>query len=387
MKILLISEYSGLHNSLKKGLEALGHEVLIVGNGDVFKNYPVDIKIDHSFYNPILKNLKVGFYKLTSVDLGAFEIYLKARLHSKRLRGYDVVQLINEFSLKTDPNLEIKFLNHLLKHNNNLYLLSCGIDYKCMTYMMDGKFRYSVLSPYLKDPSLKPLYKFELRYLNGAFKKLHDFIYAKAQGVIASDMDYHIPLIGHKSYLGLIPNPINTDAIAYIPMEIKEKIRIFHGVNTSAIVKKGNYYFTEALKIIIAKYGDKVEVTTTHSLPYDQYIKIYDECHILMDQVYSYDQGYNALEAMAKGKVVFTGAEQEWLDYYGLEQDTVVINALPNVDYLVQKMSWLIEQPEKILEISRRARAFVEEKHNYKDIAQTYLNVWNQNNKVTTKPS
>lgn len=383
MRILLIGEYSGLHNSLKKGLESLGHDVLIIGSGDGFKNYPVDIKIDHSFHSPILKKIKVGFYKLTSFDLGAFEIYLRGRFLSKKLKGFDVVQLINEFSIKSTPRLEIKFIKHLLKHNSKLFLLSTGIDYQCMRYMMDGKLRYSVMTPYLKDPSLKSLYKYQLQYLTDDFKKLHDFIYKNVQGVIATDMDYHIPLLGHKSYLGLVPNPINTDVIEYIPMEISGKIKIFHGINTASVIRKGNDYFTEALKIIATKYGDKVEITSTHSLPYDEYIKVYDDCHILMDQIYSFDQGYNALEAMAKGKVVFTGAEQEWLDYYGVEEDTIVINALPDIDYLVQKLSWLIEHPEKIMEISKKARAFVEREHNYKDIAENYLAVWKSESRTS----
>lgn len=379
MRILLVGEYSRLHNSLKEGLESLGHEVSIIASGDGFKNYPVDIKVDHSWHHPFLKKLKVGFYKLTSIDLGAYEIYVRALLHSKKLKGFDVVQLINESSLKTSPNFEIKFIKQLLKHNKKLYLLSCGIDYQCMRFMMDGKFSYSVMSPYLKDPSLKPLYKFQLQYLNADFKELHDFIYEKAQGVIATDMDYHLPLLGHKSYLGLIPNPINTETIAYLPIAINGKIKIFHGVNTSAIVKKGNDYFTDALKIIASKYEDKVAITTTHSLPYEEYIKIYDECHILMDQTYSFDQGYNALEAMAKGKVVFSGAEQEWLDYYGIKEDTVVINALPDVDSLVKKLSWLIDNPFKIMEISKNARAFVEKEHDYKNVAQKYLDTWIEN--------
>ena len=160
MRILLVGEYSRLHNSLKEGLEALGHEVSIIASGDGFKNYPVDIKVDHSWHHPILRKLKVGFYKLTSIDLGAYEIYLRARWHSKKLKGFDVVQLINESSLKTSPKFEMKFINQLLKHNKKLYLLSCGIDYQCMRYMMDEKFSYSVMSPYLKDPSLKPLYEF-----------------------------------------------------------------------------------------------------------------------------------------------------------------------------------------------------------------------------------
>jgi len=34
MKILLIGEYSRLHNSLKEGLEKNGHNVTLVGSGD-----------------------------------------------------------------------------------------------------------------------------------------------------------------------------------------------------------------------------------------------------------------------------------------------------------------------------------------------------------------
>ena len=37
---------------------------------------------------------------------------------------------------------------------------------------------------------------------------------------------------------------------------------------------------------------------------------------------------------MAKGKVVFTGAEKEWLDYYEASEDTIAINALPDIKTL-----------------------------------------------------
>ena len=45
MKILLIGEYSNLHNSLKKGLIELGHEVTLVSFGDGFKNLSSDIRL------------------------------------------------------------------------------------------------------------------------------------------------------------------------------------------------------------------------------------------------------------------------------------------------------------------------------------------------------
>ena len=99
----------------------------------------------------------------------------------------------------------------------------------------------------------------------------------------------------------------------------------------------------------------------------------------MLDQVYAYDQGYNALEAMAKGKVVFTGAEQEWLDYYSLEEDTVAIKALPDVAYLVSKLESLINNPDKLKEISKNARAFIEKEHNYMNIAKMYVKQWQSN--------
>jgi glycosyltransferase involved in cell wall biosynthesis len=103
---------------------------------------------------------------------------------------------------------------------------------------------------------------------------------------------------------------------------------------------------------------------------------MYNSSHIVLDQVYAYDQGYNALEAMAKGKVVFTGAEQEWLEYYHIKEDTVAINALPDAIQIAKKLAWLIDNPEKIIEISKRARTFIEQEHDYIKIAQKYIDTW-----------
>lgn len=376
MRILLVGEYSRLHNSLKEGLQELGHEVIIMASGDGFKKYPVDVYVNHSFHSKFLKKLKVLIYKLTAIDLGSIEIYYKAKKHLKQLGDFDIVQLINESSVNIRPKYEIKLLKQIIKQTKKLYLLSCGIDYTCMSYMMQGKFRYSIMSPYLEDKSLKDTYKFQLIFLTKPYKKLHDFILNNCNGVIASDMDYHIPYLGKNKYLGLIPNPINTDIIPFTPIKINGKIKIFHGVNKVALHKKGSQFFFDALEIIKSKYEDKIDIQTVYSLPYNEYIKIYDNCHILLDQVMGYDQGYNALEAMAKGKVVFTGAEKEWLEYYNLEEDTVAINALPDAISIAEKLEWLILNPEKIESISKNARAFIEEHHHYKTIAKSYVDTW-----------
>jgi len=377
MKVLLVGEFSRLHNSLKEGLTALGHEVLLVGTGDLFKNYPVDVNIDSAFFN---KALPLFFrriiLKISGFDIAHFEIARRFKKALPQLKAFDVVQLINEDALGIHPKLQIPLLKKLFQQNSSVFLLSCGDDYINISHYLNQKERYSILTPYFNNESLAKKYQYSLKYVSPPYKKMHDFIYKNIKGVIASDIDYHIPLKNHDAYLGLIANPININNVKFNPLKIDGKISIFHGVNTISSVRKGNEIFENALKLIQQKYDSKVSIKTTHSLPYKDYIKVYNNAHIVLDQVYSYDQGYNALEAMAKGKVVFTGAEQEWLNHYQLKEDSVAINALPNIDKIVEKLELLILHPEKIEDISKNARAFIEKEHDYKKIAQKYLDLW-----------
>jgi glycosyltransferase involved in cell wall biosynthesis len=380
MRILLVGEYSRLQNTLKEGLTALGHEVLLVGTQDGFKNYPVDFNYQSVlFTNPILKPIVKLILKLTSINLIHFENAYRFNKKVDQLRDFDVVQLINETSIKTTSNLEIKLLKKILETNKKLFLLSCGTDRISVKYAMNKNLRYSILTPMHENPVLKKYYKFILKYLSDSHRVLHEFIYEHMNGVISTDIDYHLPLIGHERYLGLIPDPVNIDKIECEPLTIDGKIVIFHGINTNNYIKKGNRYFEEALSIIAQKYQNKVVIVTVRDQPYDIYIKHYDNAHILLDQVFSFDQGYNALEAMAKGKVVFTGAEREWLEFFNIEEDTIAINAVPDVGKIVSKLEWLILNPNKILQISKNARTFIEKEHNYIKIAQEYLNKWTSN--------
>ena len=380
MKILLIGEYSRLHNSLKEGLQKNGHKVTLLGSGDGFKNYPVDIKIDSIFFNLKLFKLFAKLIdRLFKISLNELEMYYKANKIISNLKGYDVVQLINENAFRTLPSLEILLIKTLMKNNEKLFLLSCGVDQKSVEYSLNSKFKYSILTPYFENPSLKKSFKHILKYNTREYIKLHEFILANANGVISSDIDYHIPYIKEKKYLGLIPNPINLDKIKYKKIKAIGKIKILHGVNSKNYIKKGNVFFDKALKAIENKYDNKVEIITTIDLDYNEHIKSVENCHILLDQVYAYDQGYNALEAMAIGKVVFTGAEKEWLELYNIKENSVAINALPDHTKIIESLEWLINDPSKIMEISANAREFIEKNHNYISIAEHYEKVWSKN--------
>ena len=377
MKILLLGEYSHLHNTLKKGFSALGHEIVLVGDGDGFKNFPVDISIKPRFTNnPFVQKLKVGIFKITRIDLGELERGIRFYFHLNKFKNFDVVQLINEKPIKTSPFLERFLLKKVFKNNTKTVLLSCGVDFISVEYLLQKKFRYSIMDPLFEDPSLKNEYRYVFNYVKKNHKKTHQLVFKNIEKLIASDMDYVLPLKDHELFYGLIPNPIDCETIVSNELIIKDKIIIFLGINRGTYSKKGVPFFEEALSIIENKYGDKVKVIIAENIPYSDYLKLYKEAHILLDQVNAYDQGYNALEAMASGKVVFTGAEKEFLEHYQIAEDEVCINALPNSREIADKLSWLIDEPNKIIEIGKNARNFIEEHHHYKKVAEKYLEAY-----------
>ena len=379
MRILLVGEFSRLHNSLKEGLVSLDHEVMIVGNGDSFKNYPVDYSTKAKWSESKLGSLlrKIVF-KLTSIDVARIEFGIRFYMHVSQLKNYDVVQFINEAPIQTLPWMERYLLNTIFQNNPKVFLLCCGVDYTVAKYMMEKKVRYTIMDSYFENPQKKKEFEYIFEFLTDDHKKTHELVYQKIKGVIASDIDYLLPLLNHPKFLGLVPNPINTKKIEFIALPKTDTIVLFLGINRSTYATKGIVFFEKALEIIQEKYGSKIKIVLAENLPYIEYIQKYNSAHIVLDQVYSLDQGYNALEAMAKGKVVFTGAEIEFEDYYKLSEK-VAVNAWPDVDYLVNELSYLIENPNEIIVIGKRARTFIEQKHEYRKVAEEYMRIWNAN--------
>ena len=376
MKILLLGEYSNFHNTLKKGLTNLGHYVVLIGRKDGFKSYPIDVNLDPKTLSKTpFKYLRSFIYRILKFDIASFEILYSFFKNRNQFKDYDCVQLINQYPIKTTPLLDKFLLKYIFKHNKNVYVSACGDDVVYINHILQSDLPYHILTPYLKDKSLKKHFIYSLDYLSVSHKKLSDYVLKNVIYVIPADMDYYMAYKNHPKAQPLIPFPINTDANSYIPMKIDGKIKIFHGINKVNFYKKGNDYFSKALINIKKKYGDRVEIIEVENMPYSTYINLYNESHILLDQVYSYDQGYNALEAMAKGKVVFTGVSEEFKNHYNIT-NTIAINAIPDVEAIVSNLSWLIENPEEIIKISRHARAYIEQHHDYSKIAQTYLNTW-----------
>lgn len=376
MRVLLIGEYSGLHNTLKEGLQELGHSVYIVSDSD-FKKFPADYSIDPKFCKLKAVNIFRQFiFRVFRFDIAKLELGLRFYLLSPNFENYDIIQFINEIPIKTTKKAELFLLGKIFRKNKKVFVLSCGADYLNMKYDFENKSKKSILYAFFKNPNLKKEYAPYFDLLKKDHKKVHEFVLANCQGLIPNDFDYVDATKNHPKYLGLIPYPVNIKKLNNTELIFKDKVVIFLGINQWSYNQKGFYYFEKALETIQEKYQDKVEIIITKNIPYQRYINLYNRAHILLDQSCSCDQGYNALEAMAKGKVVFTGAEQDFTDYYKLTE-RVCVNSKPDIDYLVKELSFLIENPNEIIAIGKRARAFVKKEHDYIKITEKYIEVWN----------
>ncbi|MEM9687794.1 MAG: glycosyltransferase family 1 protein, partial [Bacteroidota bacterium] len=139
IRVLLIGEYSRLHNSLKEGLLAMGHQVTLLGDGDAFKKYPVDIDSTPGRFgtsHPVAVFFRKLWFYVFKTDPIQWEYGRQFFRMKKHLKGFDVVQLINENAIKTTPRLEKKAICFLRKNNKKLFLLSCGEDYYSVSHML-----------------------------------------------------------------------------------------------------------------------------------------------------------------------------------------------------------------------------------------------------------
>ena len=127
MKILLMGEYSNVHATLADGLRKLGHQVTVVSNGDFWKNYPRDFNMAR----------RPG-------KLGGILLLLKLYTIVHKLRGYDIVQLINPMFLELKAERIFPIYRYLRRHNKKVILGGYGMDYYWVKVCCNDKpLRYS----------------------------------------------------------------------------------------------------------------------------------------------------------------------------------------------------------------------------------------------------
>lgn len=356
MKILLLGEYSNVHATLAEGLRTQGHHVTVVSNGDFWKNYPRDISLVRNY----------------SIFGG---VRYMAKLYSilPRLRGYDVVQLINPMFLEIKAERIFGIYKYLRKHNRRVFLGGYGMDwYWVNTCVNDKPLRYSDFNFGNELRNDVNAMKERADWMGTAKEKLNRYIAEDCDGIITGLYEYWVCYNqAFPKKTTFIPFPIKqefpsiTDSFTY-------PVRIFIGINKVRNEYKGTDIMLRAAMDIKDKYPDKVEIIRTESVPFNEYKKLMNSSDIILDQLYSYTPAMNALLAMSKGIIVVGGGEKENYDIINEKELHPIVNATPDQDSVFRCLEQLVTHPETIPLLKKQSVEYIRKHHDYIKVARQY---------------
>lgn len=363
MKILLLGEYSNVHWTLAEGLRALGHTVCVVSNGDFWKSYPSDITI--------VRNEKSRW--------GSLHYLLKVVSVLPRLRGYDVVQVINPcfFELKAEKNLKI--FRYLKKHNRKIFLGGYGNDYYWVhTCAFTDTFRYSDFQLFGKKRS-NGYTEGEIKdWIGSPKEKANKEMARTCNGIITGLYEYYASYLPYfPDKMTFIPFPINREKIT--PKEERAddgKVHFFIGIQKSRNQVKGTDIMYRALLRVKERYPGQCEIVKAESVPYSEYQQLMNRSDVLLDQLYSYTPAMNGLLAMAKGLVLVGGGEPENYKILSESELRPIVNVLPDEEDVVRKLEYLVQNKEQIRQLSAQSVEYIRRHHDHIQVARRYLDFW-----------
>ena len=361
MRILLLGEYSNVHNTLAEGLRTLGHEVCVVSNGDFWKNYPRDIDVAR-----------------TPGKLGGIRLMARLITLLPKLRGYDVVQLINPIFFELKAERLFPFYRYLRQHNKRMVLGAMGMDYYWVSECTYRKpLRYSDFNIGDRVRTDEPAVKDQRDWLETPKGRLNQMIAADCDGIVADIYENYVcyePYFSTK--LRFIPLPINIASVqpasASSPASTKGPVKIFIGISKGRSQYKGTDIMLRAAEDVQRKYPQQMQLIKVEGVPYAEYQRLMDGSDAILDQLYSYSPSMNTLLAMAKGIIAIGGGEPENYDILGEGELRPVINVQPTYESVFNELEQLILHPEQIPELKHQSIEYVHRHHDHLKVARQY---------------
>ena len=362
MKILLIGEYSNVHNTLAKGMRELGHKVTVASDGDSWKNYPRDIDLKRE------PGHRMQFmWRL-----------IKALPH---MRGYDIVQIINPMFLELKAERILPVYKYLRRHNKKVVMGAYGIDYYWVYVNSQIRpLRYSDFNIGSKVRTDTQAHLYRNEWTGTPKQQLNEYIARDCDGIPACLYEYwatynEVPELRDK--MRFIPLPIEMPSI-YHPNFYGGPVKVFIGISKGRSVYKGTDIMLDAAQALKEKYPDKLELRIAEGVPFEQYRQMMDGSDAILDQLYSYTPSMNSLLAMSKGIIVIGGGEPENYEILGETELKPIINVQPNYQSVYDELEQLILHPERISDLKKQSVEYVRRHHDYLKVAEQYIRFYQE---------
>lgn len=366
MRILLLGEYSNVHNTLAQGLRTLGHEVTVASDGDGWKEYPRDIDLSRNL------NSRTGRI--------SFLWRLFKALPS--MRGYDVVQLINPIFIELKAERIMPFYRYLRRHNKRIVMGAFGMDYYWAQVNTDIKpLRYSDFNFGDNIRTDIEAQRFRDEWIGTPKQTLNEAIACDCDGIPAGLYEYwatynEITATGAggrsiRDKMKFIPFPIVLPAQPHISTH-NGPLKLFVGISRGRSAYKGTDIMLDAAQSLQVKYPDKLELRIACGIPFDEYQRMMDGSDAILDQLYSYTPSMNSLLAMSKGIIVIGGGEPENYHILGEKELRPIVNVQPDWRSVYEALERLILHPEQIPALKRESIEYVRRHHDHLKVAAQY---------------
>lgn len=362
MRILLLGDYSNVHATLADGLRELGHDVVVASDGDGWKSYPRDVD---------LRRKNTGL-------LATASFLWRLKKAFRTFRDFDVVQIINPIFLPLKAERIFPYYDALRRRNKSVFMAAFGTDYYYATTALDCRtFRYSDfnLGPTLRHSSLNDTWMND--WVRGEKGRLNRHIAADCNGIVAGLYEYYIPYeSAFADKLAFIPFPVESRRTEVHHPSAEGKVRFFIGIQRARTAYKGTDIMLRALERIVSDYPDLCEMVKVESVPFPTYRKLLKDSDVILDQLYSYTPGMNALEAMAQGLVVVGGGEPENYEILGEEDLRPIVNVLPDEESVYQALKNILTHRDRLPRLSADSLAYIQRHHDKVLVARRYVDFW-----------
>jgi hypothetical protein len=282
------------------------------------------------------------------------------------MKGYDVVFIINPLVFSRFNFVKL-ILSYIIRNNKKIIYTVAGDDSIYWKAFRENKYEYSPHIGALKDEG-----KSKSLWEGRRCKNITEWFVKKNITIVTCCIEFKIAYDSCQIPNVFIPLPIKTNIIDHT--SLTKKINILHGVQSKRKGFKGNVIIDEAMELIVQKYSSIIDYKRIEDLPFHEYSKLMDEADIIFDQVFTYGPGMNAIDGLAKGKVVIGGFESTHKANLGISYDYIV-NVKPNVKDVFEKVEFLLNNQDLIIEKKIKGKEYVELYHGIDKILELYKNI------------
>lgn len=368
MNILLLGDASNCHRTLATGLRDLGHEVTVASDGTGWMQTDRDIDISRR---------RGGL-------AGGMELYLRMlRLASTSLRGFDVVAIHNPVFLHLRPARVRRIFDIIRRNNRSVFLTALGTDTPYVEQCLDpdGALRYSEYTHFGSPAPMAIEHPERIADWTGEALASHcRHIYNHIDGAVAVLYEYFMSarrwLPAEKVAYGGIPIDMRETSLTPLP-DSPGKVKLFLGRHSGRLAAKGTDRLETAARRAIERHPGKAELMIVENRPYNEYLDLLSQAHVVIDQAYSYTPATNALLAMAKGQCVVSGGEPDFYDFIGERELRPIFNSPIDTEAMTSMFESIITAPPG--ELRRRGlqgREFVEKHNAAPVVAARFADFW-----------